>query len=86
LGLQNLDDSFCLFALRFKLDPCVAIFGIFPEDDHIGFFRFFQWCRHAFEITDRAQADEKVQCLAQSDIQGTDTPADWCRQWSFDGH
>ncbi|MPM35839.1 hypothetical protein SDC9_82433 [bioreactor metagenome] len=86
MGLQNLDDSFRFFTLRFEFDSGIAIFGIFPEDDHIGFFRFFQWCRNAFEITDRTQANEKVQCLAQSDIQGTDPSADRCRQRSFDGH
>jgi hypothetical protein len=83
---QELDELFRLVGLRLVLDAGVDILRVLPEDDHVGLVRFLDRGRHAFEVLHRAQADVKIEFLAQRHIQGTDAAADRRGQRTLDGH
>src|SRR5690606_7689127 len=84
--LQEGDQLAGLFAAGFKFNTCVDVFRVFTEDDHVGLLGFTNRRRHTLEVLNGAQADVKVELLAQGHVQRTDATAHGRGQRALDGH
>ena len=86
LFAQEFDHFLSVCGVGFPLDACVDVFGVFTEDNHVGQFRMFNRAWGALVVTHRAQADVKVQLLAQGNVEGANTAANRRGQRAFDGN
>ena len=74
----------CFRRSLFPFDSGINVFCILTEDVHVDLLRIFQRRNHSLEPAYRTQTDIQVECLAQSHIQRTDSPAYRSRQRSLD--
>ena len=84
--IEKIDEALGLGAVGGPLDAGIDVFGVFPENHHIDFFRLLQGAGHPGIIAHRADAGIEVQNLAQGDVQGPKPPADGGGEGSFEGH
>ena len=75
--IEKIDEALGLGSVGGPLDAGIDVFGIFPENHHVDFGRFFHGAGHPGIVAYRADAGIQVQNLAQRDVQGPKAPADW---------
>jgi len=82
---EEIDDFLHFRRSGVPFDSGVDVLGVLAEDDHIGLLGGFHRRGDAVEVAHRAQADVKIELLAQRDVERADAAADRGGQRSFDG-
>src|SRR6202020_2379398 len=84
LVVEDLDEAFGLGSALFDLEAGVDVLGVLPEDDHVDQVWPLHGRWHPLEPADRAQADVKVEDLAQRHVERAEASADRRRERAFD--